>query len=112
MGVWQLWSPEMNGFTIIVSIVKIQVSPERCRAFGIALPKRSFECPGRSISRISQSPGGNYTSRRNLIITDWEIKSNSNHEQLEQASHSSRFNYSLDPEQILATGKGFLFSKI
>ena len=41
----------MNGFTIIVSIVKVPVSPEGCSTFGNASLQESF-APGQPISRI------------------------------------------------------------
>jgi hypothetical protein len=60
----------MNGFTIIVSIVKVPVSPEGCRPFGNASLQESL-APGQSISRILSrirvSPRGHLTPGRSSI---------------------------------------------
>lgn len=72
----------MNGFvpmkgTIFVSIVKVLVSPEGCYSFSYASVGEIFT-PGQPISRIKQSPRGNHTTRRNLIITQSGFKPDSN----------------------------------
>lgn len=95
--------------TIDVSIVKVPVSSEGYSAFSAASLRGSF-ASGRSISRITQSPGGNHTSRRNLIITYWKIKSDSNMNSLSGLLFSTDSIIPLiqSRNSLLATpGKGF-----
>ena len=70
----------MNGFnlkrgigTIVVSIVKVLVSPGGNSTFGTASLQERI-ASGRSISRITQSAGGNPTTGHNPLFTDWNIK--------------------------------------